>query len=95
MIKVPQLKYELLHGLTTSTDTDILLKFSSRNKIHRVMCYVLRFIDGCKGNPKETGPSKSAELNIATKAICKLAQQSLFLQYFPQLKLGKPCSTRL
>ncbi|XP_071578330.1 uncharacterized protein [Temnothorax nylanderi] len=67
-------------AVNTNEKVELLYKFSSYNKLQRVMAFCLRFIHNLKSpTVKDTGKLTTAELQKATIKIIKLIQREEFL----------------
>ncbi|CAH2093398.1 unnamed protein product [Euphydryas editha] len=67
--------------ITMNYDGDFIQfkNFSNLNRLKRVYCYVLRFINNCrKQNDKVSGPLSVTELNRALNILCKFSQRESF-----------------
>lgn len=84
--EVPELKQKIV--LTTTADSyDILHKYSSFNKLKRIVAYCIRFINLKKTRQK--GTLTVQELEQATISIIKLVQQQAFNKEIEDLRKGK------
>lgn len=79
----------------TSPTSDILHKYSSWNKLQRIISYLLRFWHNLTSKNKYTGNLSTHEIQEATFTICRLVQQSEFILDINNIKRGKQCSLRL
>ena len=69
---------------------DLLLKYSSFNKLTRVVAYILRFVHNMRNSPsRHRGPLKLAELQEAIVIIIQLVQYSRFSSEINRLKRGE------
>ncbi|CAG9136375.1 unnamed protein product [Plutella xylostella] len=64
----------------------LIHKSSSITKLIRVIAYVLRFIQNCKSNPKNSGSLTSSDLQSAKTLIIRSAQQEMFPDEYKILK---------
>lgn len=62
---------------SVETVPPLFIKYSSLYKMQRVICYIIRFINKCKGNAIETGNFTAKELKNALNVAIKNFQLSL------------------
>ncbi|XP_049886542.1 uncharacterized protein LOC126381028 isoform X1 [Pectinophora gossypiella] len=68
----------------------LILESSNFAHLHRVMAYVLRFVNNCRRTlTKQLGCLKTSELNAASYSLLRIAQQESFSMEYELLKLGK------
>ncbi|XP_054259469.1 uncharacterized protein LOC128984197 [Macrosteles quadrilineatus] len=85
----------LVSTTTESTLTNLLIKYSSWERLLRIFAYVLRFIHNCKGSEKRQGFISTQELKDTKYHIFKLVQKEVFTEEINCLKRKSFCSTRL
>ncbi|XP_054279797.1 uncharacterized protein LOC128997957 [Macrosteles quadrilineatus] len=85
----------LVSTTTESTLTNLLIKYSSWERLLRIFAYVLRFIHYCKGSEKRQGFISTQELKDTKYHIFKLVQKEVFTEEINCLKRKSFCSTRL
>ncbi|XP_033222634.1 uncharacterized protein LOC117176490 [Belonocnema kinseyi] len=73
----------------TSSDWNILEKYSSIRTLNRVLAYCLRFIRNAKNKDKISGPLSEAELDASHLSILKLTQSAAFSKEIRSLSQGK------
>jgi hypothetical protein len=73
--------------IVESSANEWLLKYSSFNKLHRVIAYILRFLKNCHCQKKEriTSPLMSEELKCATLKIVRMIQHTEYKQEIENL----------
>lgn len=77
-------------------ESEILNKYSSWDKLQRIVALLLRFKNNARKNSsKFTGVISSTEIHSATKTICLLVQALAFSSDIKALKQNKPCSKQL
>jgi len=86
----------LVLNTNDETQWEILTKFSSWEKLRRILALLLRFKHNLKNPSKRiTGRLSSSEIQSAVMTICKIVQQSEFAQEFEQIKKHNTCSNRI
>ncbi|XP_076248154.1 uncharacterized protein LOC143187904 [Calliopsis andreniformis] len=81
--------------LVASLDTAFFIdRFSSINKLNRVLAYILRFYNNCKGNLRITGELTNIEITNAHIYILKLVQAHTFEQEIRDLKNNTPINKK-
>ncbi|XP_054259448.1 uncharacterized protein LOC128984179 [Macrosteles quadrilineatus] len=85
----------LVSTTTESTLTNLLIKYSSWERLLRIFAYVLRFIHNCKDSEKRQGFISTQELKDTKYHIFKLVQKEVFTEEINCLKRKSFCSTRL
>ena len=94
--EVKQIKWV---GLLQNDDKDAgvfnITKYSSLNKLRRVVAYCRRFINNARHTIKRvTGPFKVCELSAAMKILIKRAQEESYNEEIKSLKSKRPILSR-
>lgn len=77
------------------TEWDLLSKYSSWEKLQRIVALTLRFIHNCRTSQRIKGPLVPSETLCARLKIFKLVQDTAFAEEVSVLQKQRPCSTRL
>lgn len=83
---------------TLHEDWDFLSRYSSWDRLQRILAYVLRFAHNCRRRPpqgRQIGPLSAAELLASRLKIIQLVQQRHFTEDIAALQRQAPPSQRL
>jgi len=80
---------------SSTPEWDLLSKYSTWDKLQRVMALVLRFIRNCQKPHSFKGPLTVSEILQARRKIFVLVQQASFHEEITALQGQRQCSTRL
>ena len=89
-LELPEIRGNQVNAFVAiSSNTDLLDRFSTLQRLLRVTCYCLRFIRNCQGaEPRITGPLTSKELHDALHLWVRLTQEKCFKAELTSLRRG-------
>ncbi|XP_076230308.1 uncharacterized protein LOC116434332 [Nomia melanderi] len=92
-IEIPETRsFKVL--IATVDTTDFVNRFSTINKLNRVLAYILRFYNNCKSRNRVADELTSLEISNAHVHLLKLIQEQEFAQELKDLREGREISKK-